>query len=170
MENFIKIAALVLLLPVLVLVVINFLTTRTIKTEVTINASPEKVWSVLMKHEAYPDWNPFIKQISGSTKVGESLEVTIQSNENEPMNFTPEVLVNQENREFRWVGKLMIKGIADGEHYFILEQIAPNQTKMTHGENFTGLLAGLLMLVMGEDTQSGFTSMNEALAKRVESN
>lgn len=121
-----------------------------------------------MSHAAYPEWNPFIKMISGSTKPGDFLETTLQTEGNDPMNFKPLVLKNQINQEFRWKGKLGIKGIFDGEHYFILEESSPNQTRFMQGENFTGLLSGLLMRMIGEDTKEGFISMNKALKTRVE--
>ena len=38
---------------------------KEIKTEILINAAPEKVWSILTNFEKYPDWNPFIKSING---------------------------------------------------------------------------------------------------------
>ena len=123
-----------------------------------------------MDHQAYPDWNPFVRKISGPTEVGNNLEVTIQSKGNDPMDFTPLVLVNEHAKEFRWVGKLGITGIFDGEHYFIFEQIGLNQTKFIHGENFTGLLSGLLLKMILEDTEGGFNSMNKALKSRAEQN
>jgi hypothetical protein len=32
----------------------------------------------------------------------------------------------------------------DGEHYFLLELIGESRTRLTQGENFSGLLVGLL--------------------------
>jgi hypothetical protein len=36
-----------------------------IKTEIPIGAPASAVWSILMDFERYPEWNPFIKKISG---------------------------------------------------------------------------------------------------------
>jgi hypothetical protein len=143
---------------------------RSIKTEIVIDASSAQVWNVLMNHEAYPTWNPFIKSISGRTAEGESMAVTIQIGAKAPMDFAPLVLTNNENKEFRWKGKLLVSGIFDGEHYFILEQIGPNETRFIQGENFTGLLSGVLMKMIGEDTEKGFSAMNLALKNQVENN
>lgn len=168
MKKILKVTLAVLLAPVVVLVILNTLTTRSMKTEILIDAPSDEVWNVLMNHEAYPEWNPFITKISGSTKPGNYLETTLQTDGNDPMDFKPLVLKNQFSQEFRWKGKLGIKGIFDGEHYFILKETTPNQTRFIQGENFTGLFSGLLMKMIGEDTKAGFISMNKALKTRAE--
>lgn len=38
------------------------------------------------------------------------------------MTFSPEVLKAERGKEFRWLGKFLVKGLVDGEHYFLLEQ------------------------------------------------
>jgi hypothetical protein len=170
MRNIPKVSIYIFAILIVSLITINLLVMRSIKTEIVINSSIEEVWNVLMDHQSYPIWNPFIKKISGSIHPGEYLQVTIQSEGNKSMKFNPVVLVNNINQEFRWVGKLGIKGVFDGEHYFILEQIGPNQTKFIHGEIFTGILSGLLIKMIGKDTEVGFVSMNEALKVRLENN
>jgi hypothetical protein len=90
-----------------------------------------------MDHESYPTWNPFIKQISGTNQPGEYSLVEIQAGTNKPMQFTPIVITNNQGQEFRWRGKLLVKGIFDGEHYFIVEPVGSDQSRFIHGENFT---------------------------------
>ena len=36
---------------------------RSLDTDVEIDASAERVWSVLADFDAYPEWNPFIRAI-----------------------------------------------------------------------------------------------------------
>lgn len=142
---------------------------RNLETEITINASPEVVWAILLDHSAYPEWNPFIKEISGPAQPGENLLVNIQPPGSKGMEFKPLVLVNEKEKEFRWIGKLLVKGIFDGEHYFLLESVGPNETHFTQGENFTGILSGLMMKMIGKNTLLGFESMNDALKMKAES-
>jgi len=170
MKKFIKITAATILLLFISLLIFNQLVMRSIKTEIIINASTEKVWDILMDHENYPNWNPFIKQISGVTEKGNSLSVTMQIENKNPMNFKPEVLTNKKLQEFRWKGKLFVSGLFDGEHYFLLEQLSQNQTKFIQGENFSGLLSGLLFKMIGKDTETGFNAMNEAIRLQIETN
>jgi len=142
---------------------------KNLETDITINASLETVWEILLDHDAYAKWNPFIKEISGSPQPGEKLLVNIQPPEGKAMKFKPLVLVNEQEKEFRWIGKLIVKGIFDGEHYFLLESRGPNETHFTQGENFTGILSGLMMKMIGENTFAGFQAMNAALKKKAES-
>ena len=50
---------------------------RQLRAEIEIAAPPERVWEVLFDFDAYPEWNPFIRRISGSPREGEKLEVRI---------------------------------------------------------------------------------------------
>ena len=139
---------------------------KSISTSITINAPVTEVWEALMQFDAYPEWNPFVRQISGSASNGEQLHVTIQGEGQKPMSFQPTVLQSIPNREFRWKGKLFVKGLFDGEHFFKLESIGVNRTKLIHGEQFTGLMTTVLLKMIGESTQKGFIAMNEALKSR----
>lgn len=138
------------------------------ETQITIEAGPDKVWAVLMDFENYGEWNPFIISIKGSATVGFQLDNELRMNDKKSMKFQPEVLVMEEQKEFRWKGKMFVKGLFDGEHYFKLQSNGDGSTTLTHGENFTGLLTGLIMNMIEEDTLKGFQAMNIALKQRVE--
>jgi hypothetical protein len=100
--------------------------------------------------------------------MGGKLRVSIQPPGGKGMSFSPRILRLSPNREFRWKGKLGIKGIFDGEHYFILEENGPDETTFTHGEKFSGILLPLIGSAL-KDTAKGFTLMNESLKKECES-
>ena len=88
---------------------------KKIETEILIDAKPEKVWAILTDFENHPKWNPFIKLIKGKHAVGEILTVLITPPGGNGMTFKPMVLIFEPNKEFRWKGKLGIKGIFDGD-------------------------------------------------------
>lgn len=146
----------------------NFKHVKSLKTEIIINAPVAKVWQVLTNFEAYPEWNPFIIKIIGNLEIGHKLEAIIQAEGQSAMTFKPTVLKVEEEKEFRWLGHLFIRGLFDGEHYFELEALGPQQTKLIHGENFSGILVGLLLKRIGDGTLAGFKAMNKALKERVE--
>ena len=143
-------------------------TSKSIATEIEIAAPASAVWAELADTEGHATWNPFMKHMSGDLNVGNTLDVTIQSQGNAPMNFKPMVVVSEEDQELRWVGRLGFKGIFDGEHYFIMEKTSEGTTLFRHGETFSGMLVYVLFPLIGEDTEAGFKAMNGALKVRVE--
>lgn len=140
---------------------------KTLETEISIEATTEKVWLVLTDFENHPKWNPFIHSISGGKKEGEKLKVFLKPPEGKGMTFHPMVKKFEPGKEFRWKGKLGLPGIFDGEHYFILEEIGAKRTRFIHGENFSGLLVPFMGSVL-ENTRNGFILMNKALKKECE--
>ena len=83
------------------------------------------------------------------------------------MRFAPKILVLEPGRELRWLGRLLMPGLFDGEHYFILDNIDGQRTRLTHGETFSGILVGLFGGGL-EATKAGFIAMNHALKQRAE--
>jgi hypothetical protein len=141
---------------------------KQLETEIEINAPADRVWKVLTDFHAHPIWNPFIKELRGKPEVGEKLRVFIQPPVGKGMVFKPTVLKADEDRELRWLGKLFVSGLFDGEHYFRIEPIDENRVRFIHGEIFSGILVRLFAKSLDEGTLSGFRQMNEALKKRAE--
>ena len=134
-----------------------------IKTSIDIAASPEKVWAVFSDFKNYPNWNPFIVSLTGEVNVGNYIDIDLVT-----MKFKPVVLKFDQNEELRWKGKLFMKGLFDGEHYFQLNENPDVSTKFVHGENFSGILVRLLKKKLDGETRDGFNKMNEALKAEVE--
>lgn len=141
---------------------------RKLLTEITISTSPQRVWSVLTDFNNYPNWNPFIKSISGNQNIGSQLNVVIQPPGSSSMTFKPKILQFDPYKQFRWKGKLLLKGIFDGEHFFKLTDNNDGTTTLTHGEIFTGILVGLMKKPLIK-TKQGFELMNHAIKNRCES-
>lgn len=120
-----------------------------------------------MDFDNYSHWNPFIKSISGEKSVGGKLVVKIQPPNAKEMTFKPKILKLEENKVFKWLGHAPIKGLFDGAHSFILEELESGSTKFKHEEVFTGILIGLSGKVL-DKTEEGFRQMNEALKKECE--
>lgn len=133
-----------------------------IRTEVTIQAPASTVWAILMDFEQYPNWNPFIS-IQGEPRPGSRLENKITLEGRASQVFKPVVIELEPGRSFRWLGHLWVRGLFDGEHYFELEPIGPQQTRLVHGEHFRGILRGPILRLIAGQTEQGFNNMNAAL-------
>lgn len=136
---------------------------RTIETEIDIPAPPQAVWKVLTDGPAYAGWNPFIRSMSGAVVAGGRLTNRMHPAGGSAMTFRPRVLVANPARELRWIGRLGLPRIFDGEHYFRLEPHGSG-TRLVHGETFRGLL---LWVMKVDRFRDDFTAMNLALRDRV---
>jgi hypothetical protein len=138
-----------------------------IRSEITIAAPPERVWAILTDFASYPDWNPFIKTISGDLRVGSRLAVRIAPTGGAGMAFTPVVTEMRGSAVLEWLGRLFIPGIFDGRHRFELVPLADGTTSFTQSETFAGLLVPLFSSTL-KATERGFIAANEALKTRSE--
>lgn len=134
-----------------------------ITTQVIINASIDKVWNTFTDFQNYPNWNPFIKSLTGNVKAGEQIKVILQQPGKKPMEFNPRVLVFEKKKEFKWIGHLFFPGIFDGEHDFKLQDNGNGTTTFIQSEKFKGVLVPFLKKMLENDTVKGFTEMNERL-------
>lgn len=142
-------------------------TANAITSQIEIDAPAATVWAILMDFPAYPEWNPFIRQISGQPEVGARIEARLQPPGGRAMTFKPTVLVADPDREFRWLGKLFVKGLFDGEHVFRIEPLGPDRVPFVQEESFAGVLVPLLKGTLGQ-AEEGFRQMNAALKARAE--
>jgi hypothetical protein len=140
---------------------------RQISHTIEIAASPAEVWAVVSDTAAFPTWNPFIRKLEGKLQTGAKLSVTIEPPGRRSTNFRPTVLAAQPGRELRWLGRILIPGVFDGEHSLVLEPTATGGTRFTQGERFSGILVRLFSANL-DSTEVGFKQMNEALKARAE--
>ena len=137
------------------------------RREVEIDAPPERVWAVVTEFAAYPEWNPFIRRISGELRTGTRLEVQIEPPGARATTFKPTVRVVETNHELRWLGRLLLPGVIDGEHSLRIEPLDGGRSRFVQSERFTGLLVGFVRGTLAK-TEVGFEQMNAALKARVE--
>lgn len=141
---------------------------KELHSEIEIAASAERVWELLTDFASYPQWNPFIRSISGEPTPGERLEARIEPPGGQGMTFKPKVLNAEPNRELRWLGHLLVPGLFDGEHSFTIQPLEENRVRFIQREAFKGLLVPLFARSLDTNTQRGFEEMNRALKERAE--
>lgn len=137
-------------------------------TEIEIDASAERVWAVLCDFSSYPQWNPFIKSVTGAPQQGARLQIVVQPSGGKAMRFKPLVLAAEKGRELRWLGRFLVPGLFDGEHRFLIEPLGEGKVRLEQSERFSGLLVSMLRSSLDRDTKRGFEEMNRALKARVE--
>ena len=138
-----------------------------IRSETQIAGSADEVWAVLSDFGSYGEWNPGMEDVRGEAKVGTRLKIRFTLNGGRTMTMKPTILAADPGRELRWLGRLLIPWVFDGEHRFEISEESPGHVIFVQGERFKGLLVPFLKKMIEVDTASTFVKVNEALALRV---
>jgi hypothetical protein len=81
--------------------------------------------------------------------------------------FRPKVLAATPGRELRWLGRVGLPGIFDGEHRFLLRPNPSGGTTLEHAERFSGVLVPFFGKMLS-DTEAAFARFNRELKQRAE--
>lgn len=141
--------------------------TNEIRSEVTIEATADEVWGVLADFGSYGEWNPGFVSIAGRAEAGATLEIVFAMKADRTMRMRPTVLVAEPGRELRWLGRLFVPRLFDGEHRFQIHDDGHGRVRFVQGERFRGLLVPFLRSMIEVDTLAMFERVNDALANRV---
>jgi hypothetical protein len=142
---------------------------KELRTEIEIQASPDKVWQVLTNLDKYPEWNPFIHHAIGKAKVGEKVDITVSSGSKE-MTLHCIVVKVEPNKELRWKYHVLLPALFRGEHSFIIKPIGNNKVRFVDQEIFNGLLVSSQTKNIDTNSRQGFEAMDKALKIKAEQN
>ena len=139
-----------------------------VKTQIAIDAPPERVWSVLTELRSYREWNPAIITASGEVRVGARLSLRFQPIGTRGYTFRPKLLVVDPARELRWLGWPRVPLVFGTEHYFALAPVGERGARLVHGLLAYGIGAPLAARTIERATRTHFDDMNQALKERTE--
>ena len=116
----------------------------------TIDAPPERIWSLLTDANGYRDWNPSVISLEGRIARGET--IALVSAVNPKRTFRLKVTEAEPPRRMVWADGMPL-GLFRGERTFTL---APNGsgTAFSMREEFSGLLAPLIGKAIPDMTES----------------
>lgn len=86
------------------------------------------------------------------------------------MTFRPRIVALQTNKEFRWLGRVIVPGFFDGEHRFAIQDNGDGTITFTQAEKFTGVLVPLLLPLIERVIKVGCETMNQKLKEKCEKN
>ncbi len=127
-----------------------------------IQASPDRIWSILTDAPAYPTWNSGVTNVEGSIADGE--KITVHSEVAAGRAFPVKVAMRAPY-EMTWTGGMPL-GLFTGVRSF---RLAPTDsgTKVTMREEYSGPLAGLMSRSI-PDLQPSFDMFVAGLKARAE--
>jgi len=131
-----------------------------VRTEININADPQTIWKILTDVKKYPDWNPYIYEIKGDIQPGKMVRFRMKGSPKE-RKFSAKILAFDPGKEWAWGGSIGF--LFKARHYFILESIDKDHTKLIQGETWTGWFGKGFGKTVYKDVCENFPKMNEKL-------
>jgi hypothetical protein len=139
-----------------------------LRTEVEIDAEPQRVWSVLVDFERYPQWNPFVSSLEGAIALGAPLALVITPADGSERRQRATLSRFEPGRQLGWKTRLWLPGLFDGEHFVQLDETGEGRTRLINAADFRGVLVNYMGRALTETTR-GLVGMNQALKRRIES-
>ncbi|MFK7994891.1 MAG: SRPBCC family protein [Granulosicoccus sp.] len=137
---------------------------QTIKTEIEIQAPPDKVWGILSDVGKWHEWSPTINASEGKAAVGSTVTITMMSKEagKDGPTYSPKILSMDAPTYFHWRAHMIAGFIFTNDKIIELTETELG-TKVTHKETFKGLMAALMKGQMDKGVSPMLTMMNDAL-------
>jgi hypothetical protein len=117
----------------------------------------------------YQEWNPLIVSARGKVAVGEKIDICIRLPGKPDMPYVVKILRIVQEREFVWIGRMKMKGILDGMHFFELDPQGPNRVRLVQREEFRGFLVPMVWRTfLDSRMREGFEAVNRSLKELAE--
>jgi hypothetical protein len=113
---------------------------KSFETSTTIDAAPEKVWSVLVATKAWPEWDPFCDKIEGTVALGAKIKAFTKLSPGRAFPVKVSELVP--NERMVWTGGMPL-GLFRGERTYTLAKEG-GRTRFQMREQFSGPMLALI--------------------------
>ena len=130
----------------------------------TINATPDRVWSVLVNGPAWSSWDSGVDGVDGRIAAGET--ITIRSKAAPGRAFPVKVTTFELGRKLVFSGGMPL-GLFKGVRTYTLSPGADGETRFHMREEYTGLLLGMMWRSM-PDLGPSFNQFVNGLKARAE--
>lgn len=138
---------------------------KTIRSEVTVDASIETVWGILTDFESYERWNPLQTSVRGEARLGATIELAVAPPQSDTEAYSPEITILRPNRKLAWMSRQGLPGISDREYEVILTPLGEERVRVTMHKRFEGIL---IPFSSTAEEQVGLDLMAEALKRRAD--
>ena len=147
----------------ILLIVLVFTGNKSVHSEITINASTEKVWGVITDMKQYPEWNPVMELLNGEVKEGNKVLYRFTQDETTSSEIGATVLKVIPNKLLNQKGGIPL--VLTFDHQYLLERSGVS-TKVIIHEKYTGIGVNFWN---PKAVEEAYQRLNEALKRRTES-
>ena len=138
------------------------------RTTFPVAASAESVWGILVDFDRWTEWNPSVPSISGESRLGSTLSMTLAMPRRPSAKVKAEITELIPERRICWHGNIGGDRLFAGNREFEIDPQPDGTVLVTHVETVTGLLFPVFRAVMGSAIQEHHDNLNSALKERAE--
>lgn len=142
--------------------ILIFTGNKSVHHEVTINASPQQVWKVLMDTDKYHEWNPVMQLLEGEIIVGNQVKYQFTQDANNKSQISAKIEQIIPNRLLNQTGGMPY--ILTFNHKYILEA-KEEQTKIIIHEDYRGIGVNFWN---PKQVEIAYGRLNKALKNKIE--
>jgi hypothetical protein len=147
---------------VAILVILVLTGRKSVHHEISIQASPDKVWEVLTDTDSYDSWNPVMKLLEGEIKEGNKVTYRFTQDAENVSEIASRVKKVIPNQLLNQGGGIPL--VLTFDHKYMLEPSGAG-TKMTIHEDYRGIGVNFWNPA---PVEKAYARLNEALKARVE--
>jgi len=141
----------------------------TVRSEIEIDAPPERVFDILLDLRSYSDWNPFTPQVESSLELGAPVHMRVRLRSATRLSRQVEyVTANERPHKLCWGANIGARFLVRADRCQTLSPLDDRRTRYVCTDEIQGWLAPLVMLMYGDVMQRGFDDCAMALKKRAE--
>jgi hypothetical protein len=137
---------------------------KSFESSSVINATPDRIWSILVDGAHYPDWDSGVLRVDGTVAPGETIKVV--SGANPGRTFPVKVTGFSPNASMTWSGGMPL-GLFKGVRTFNLTPAGAGTTRFDLREEYSGPLLPMMWRSM-PDLGPSFQQFANGLKQRAE--
>jgi hypothetical protein len=137
---------------------------KSFQASVAINASPDRIWAILVDGAHYPDWDSGVVRVEGTIAAGETIKVV--SAVNPGRTFPVKVTTFKPGKSMTWTGGMPL-GLFTGVRTFGLSAAPDGATRFDVKEEYSGPLLSMMWRSM-PDLAPSFERFAKGLKGRAE--
>lgn len=137
-------------------------------SESRISADAERIWSIIMDLDRYPEWNPYTIAMKSTLKIGDPMVMTVKMSDTVTLDQTEYIRVLEAGHKVCWGINTDTPEFNSGERCQWLEPLAGGGTRYVSEDLIEGTANQLVTALFGSDVQNGFDAVALALKQRAE--
>ncbi len=139
-----------------------------LESRIDIQAPQHQVWAVLTDFAAFPEWNPYQREVRGEAVEGRSLSLCVHESGGTERHYWARVVTSAAPDLLRWQVEILSAGLLRCMHTFELIASGKGKTTVEQSIRFSGPLATLVRGRFASEMGWGVEAMGKALRERVE--